>query len=62
MVTFGQVLGWLVLLDPLVLLTNVSPQMGQPIVKSFLVTVVGGVGNFFGVVFCLRYRHDREIT
>lgn len=35
----------------LVLLTNPSPGMGQTyIVRSFLVTVVGGVGNFFGVV------------
>ncbi|TVR13010.1 MAG: urea ABC transporter permease subunit UrtB [Planctomycetota bacterium] len=35
----------------MVLLTNPSPGMGTTyIVKSFLVTVVGGVGNFFGVV------------
>jgi len=36
----------------LVLLTNPTPEMGQTyIVKSFLVTVVGGVGKLLGVIF-----------
>jgi len=36
----------------LVLISNVTPEMGQTyIVKSFLVTVVGGVGNLLGIVF-----------
>ena len=35
----------------IVLITNVTPEMGQTyIVKSFLVTVVGGVGKLIGVV------------
>ena len=53
MVTFGLGAGLAGIAgSAVVLLTNVSPQMGQTyIVKSFLVTVVGGVGNFFGVVF-----------